>query len=90
MEQSQAAIVLLWLVVKMEKMNKNGSAKAKLGWSFFPRGKKGIELTMQVIVVVIVLLVLLVFLLVFLTGQGGKVTSLWETTTNTAINNSMQ
>jgi hypothetical protein len=87
----------------MEKINKTGRAKAslcgssdegrakaKLGWSFFPRGKKGIELTMQVIVVVIVLLVLLVFLLVFLTGQGGKVTGLWETTTNTAINNSMQ
>ena len=74
----------------MEKMNKKGGAKAKLGWSFFPRGKKGIELTMQVIVVVIVLLVLLVFLLIFLTGQGGKVTDLWSTTTTNAINQSMQ
>jgi flagellar basal body-associated protein FliL len=50
------------------------------------KNKKGIELTMQVIVVVIILLVLLVFLLVFFTGQGGKLTNLWEDLVGTSIN----
>lgn len=48
--------------------------------------KKGIELTMQVIVVVIILLALLIFLLVFLTGQGGKLTGLWDNLVGTSIN----
>jgi len=47
--------------------------------------KKGIELTMQLIVVVIVLLVLLAFILVFLTGQGYKITGLWENITVSAV-----
>jgi flagellar basal body-associated protein FliL len=67
------------------KQNKKGSAKAKLSWPFFPRGKKGIEMTMQLIVVVIIMLALLVFLLIFLTGQGGKVTALWENITIGAV-----
>lgn len=50
------------------------------------KNKKGIELTMQVIVVVIILLALLVFLLVFLTGQGGKLTGLWEDLVGSSIN----
>ena len=50
------------------------------------KNKKGIELTMQVIVVVIILLALLVFLLIFLTGQGGKLTGLWEDLVGTSIN----
>ena len=48
--------------------------------------KKGVELTMQVIVVIIILLVLLVFLLVFFTGQGSKLTGLWENLVDTGIN----
>ncbi len=66
--------------------NKKGSAKTSLSRSFLPRGKKGIELTMQVIVVIIILLALLVFLLVFLTGQGGKLTTLWDNLVGTSIN----
>lgn len=50
------------------------------------KGKKGVELTMEVIVVIIVLLALLVFLLVFLTGQGTKLTGLWENLVGTSIN----
>lgn len=57
---------------------------------FFPRGKKGFELTMQVIVVVIILLVLLVFLLVFFTGQGGKLTGLWDRLVESGINETQQ
>ena len=67
-------------------MNKKGSVKAKLSWSFFPHGKKGIELTMQVIVVVIILLLLLVFLLVFFTGQSSKLTGLWENLVGQSVN----
>jgi len=70
----------------MLKQNKKGSAKAKLSWPFFPKGKKGIEMTMQLIVVVIILLALLVFVLIFMTGQGGKVTGLWENITVSAVN----
>jgi len=67
------------------KENKKASAKASLSWSFF-RGKKGIELPMQIIVVVIILLVLLVFLLIFFTGQSGKLTGLWDNLVGTSIN----
>jgi len=49
------------------------------------QNKKGIEMTMQLIVIVIILLALLVFMLVFLTGQGGKVTALWENITIGAV-----
>lgn len=48
-------------------------------------GKKGFQLTIEVIVVLIVLLALLVFLIVFLSGQGGKVTSLFDITVNEAV-----
>lgn len=50
------------------------------------RSKKGIQLTMQLIVVVIILLVLLVFLLVFFTGQGGKLSDMWNSLVGGAIN----
>lgn len=50
------------------------------------KNKKGIELTMQVIVIVILLLALLVFLLVFFTGQGAKLTGLWENLVGSSIN----
>jgi flagellar basal body-associated protein FliL len=48
--------------------------------------KKGIELTMQVIVIVIILLALLIFLLVFFTGQGVKLTDMWDSLVGTHIN----
>lgn len=54
------------------------------------KSKKGIELTMQVIVVIIIMLALLVFLLVFLTGQGGKLTMLWENLVGTSIDQTQQ
>jgi flagellar basal body-associated protein FliL len=50
------------------------------------KNKKGVEMTMQLIVVVIILLALLVFLLIFFTGQGGKLTGLWENLVGTSIN----
>lgn len=49
------------------------------------KNKKGIELTMQMIVVIIIMLALLVFLLVFLTGQSGKLTALWENLVGSSI-----
>jgi hypothetical protein len=49
-------------------------------------GKKGIELPIQIIVVIIILLALLVFLLVFFTGQGTKLTSLWDSLVSGSIN----
>ena len=50
------------------------------------KNKKGIELTMQVIVVIIIMLVLLIFLLVFFTGQGNKLTDLWQNLVTGSIN----
>ncbi|MEM2873918.1 MAG: hypothetical protein QW063_00460 [Candidatus Nanoarchaeia archaeon] len=50
------------------------------------KGKKGIQLTMEIIVIIIILLVLLVFLLVFFTGQGDKLTTLWENLVSSGIN----
>ena len=54
------------------------------------KNKKGFQMTFEVIVVIIILLVLLVFLLVFLTGQGGKITSLFEFTVGQTINQSAE
>ncbi|MEM2954639.1 MAG: hypothetical protein QW625_01645 [Candidatus Nanoarchaeia archaeon] len=48
--------------------------------------KKALELPMQVIVIVIILLALLVFLLVFFTGQGNKLTNLWDNLVGSGIN----
>jgi competence protein ComGC len=45
------------------------------------KNKKGIELTIQLIVIIIISLAVLIFILVFLTGQGDKVTALWENIT---------
>ena len=42
------------------------------------KSRKGIELTMQVVVIVIILLVVLAFLLIFFTGQGTKLTEMWN------------
>jgi|GEM_PF-2342736 len=52
------------------------------------KSKKGVQLTFEIIVVVIVLLLLLVFLVIFLTGQGGKITALFEFTVGETINQS--
>ncbi len=50
------------------------------------KNKKGIELPIQVIVIVIIMIALLVFLLVFFTGQGGKLTGLWDSLVGSSIN----
>ena len=50
------------------------------------KSKKGLQLTMQLIVVIIILLVVLVFLIVFLTGEGGRLTTLWQNMVGESIN----
>ena len=50
------------------------------------KNKKGIQLTMEVIVIVIVLLALLLFLLVFFTGQGSKLGNMWDYLVGRGVN----
>ena len=52
--------------------------------------KKGITMTFEVIIAIIILLLLAVFLIVFLTGQGTKLTSLWESIVAGGLNQTRQ
>jgi len=54
------------------------------------KSKKGIQLTMQMIVIIIMLLVLLAFLIVFFTGQGDKLTNMWNTLIGESITQTKQ
>jgi len=47
-------------------------------------------MTMQMIVVVIILLVLMAFLLIFLTGQGDKITNVWNSMVSDSITQTKQ
>ena len=49
--------------------------------------KKGIQLTMQTLVIIIILLVLLAFLLIFFMGQGSTLTQLWGSFVEGSIEN---
>lgn len=56
----------------------------------FTNSKKGVQLTMQMIVVIILLLILLAFLIIFFTGQGDKLTTIWNSMVSDSITQTKQ
>jgi ABC-type sulfate transport system permease component len=54
------------------------------------KSKKGVQMTMQMIVVIIILLILLAFLIIFFTGQGDKLTTIWNSMVSDSITQTKQ